>query len=67
MPREFYTEKDIEDLVRGGSVGPGAVVAWEHAAGADPEWPAAFEAHAAKRYGSTGVGIASYRPTKDDA
>lgn len=38
----------------------GAVVVYEHAKGIDVEWPAAFDVHAHKRYGTTKVDIAVF-------
>jgi 16S rRNA (guanine966-N2)-methyltransferase len=38
----------------------GAVVVFEHAKGTDIEWPAEFDVHAQKRYGTTKVDIAIF-------
>lgn len=50
----------LSGLVSTGSVAPGALVTWEHDIGVKSAWPAGFEVHARKRYGSTEVDIAIF-------
>jgi 16S rRNA (guanine966-N2)-methyltransferase len=48
----------LEDLVTGGALHEGAVVAWEHASDMDTSWPEGFDVRTEKRYGSTALDIA---------
>lgn len=48
----------LEDLGTAGSVEPGAVVTWEHAAGAVPPWPDGYSLRQRRAYGSTEIDIA---------
>lgn len=51
----------LGDLAATGLVVIGATVVWEHASSTDPEWPEGFEPGTSKTYGTTAVGIATYR------
>lgn len=51
-------EQFLEDLVAAGLVARDGVVAWEHASDVPVSWPAGFDAHASKRYGSTALDVA---------
>ncbi|MHB1340262.1 MAG: 16S rRNA (guanine(966)-N(2))-methyltransferase RsmD [Coriobacteriia bacterium] len=45
-------------LARGGALESGAVIAYEHAASSQPDWPDGFEPAGTKRYGDTSVSYA---------
>jgi 16S rRNA (guanine966-N2)-methyltransferase len=56
----------IEALAAAGLLAPGAVVAWEYAAGSEPDWPPAFESLSPRRYGSIEVDIAVFGTDGED-
>lgn len=51
----------LGDLAEAGLIDTGATVAWEHAATTEPIWPNGFEPSTSKTYGTTAIGIATYR------
>lgn len=50
----------LERLRDSGAIAPGALVVWEHAAGAAVVWPDAFRAEPPRRYGATEVTFGWY-------
>lgn len=50
----------LEDLSRSGMIAPDALVVYEHARGASPEWPKSFVPQGGRRYGTTEVSYATY-------
>lgn len=48
----------LEGLARGDALESGAVIAYEHAASSEPDWPRGFEPAGTKKYGDTSVSYA---------
>jgi 16S rRNA (guanine966-N2)-methyltransferase len=53
----------LSGLSQSGTLAPGALVVYEHAAATDGVWPDGFEALSERRYGDTGVSFARYEGT----
>jgi 16S rRNA (guanine966-N2)-methyltransferase len=50
----------LEALAASQDIAPGAVVAWEHAARDEPDWPDAFRQSTRRTYGNTALALAVF-------